>query len=295
MAKIPLKTRKSIKAALEKAEAHTKKASQAFGKELSFVDNTTELYEKLQAYGRSEDNLFNLGDEITPYVEQFAKVLIEFCKNVDNKEQLEVELTTGKFGVRIDPREKVEGENLESRWWVLEDGVLWMETTLSYFGPSYVSYYSLSRLQDGLGKGDSMPLNTRKSLKEGQTKIDKAMKEASKLFGKDLSWVDNYQEIFDKLKAAERSESYLFSLGDEIAAYADRVAVVFKDFCKDQDNKEALEEVLTSGKIGIKFVEENPEKWWQIDDGVLWLATSKSYFGTSYLSYYSCDRLERIL
>jgi len=286
MAKLPLKTRKSIKTAIEKAEASMKKASAAFGKELSLVDNTSELYEKLVAASWSESQLFEIGDSFGPYFEQFAKTMTEFCKNPDNKEQLEVELTTGKVGVRL-------VENNE-KWWVLDEGVLWMEASSYQFGTSYLTNYDVARLANILGKADSMPLNTRKSIKDAQAKIDKAIAAASKSFGKELSWVDNYQELYDKLKKESWQDSNLFELGNYVVYYPEQLAKTFEKFCKDTDNREALEEVLTSGKVGVRLVETN-EKWWSLVDGCLWMDAVAYQFGSSYISNYDAEKLERIL
>jgi len=230
--------------------------------------------------------LFELGDHFHPYFEQFSKTIAEFCKSPDNKEQLEVELTTGKIGVRI------VAEN--DKWWKIEDGVLWMESSIYQFGTSYLSTYDAARLASILGKADSMPLNTRKSLKDAQGKVDKAMQAASKSFGKELSWVDNYQEIFDKLKTSGWTDSNLFELGNYIVYYPEQLAKTFEKFCKDNDNREALEEVLTSGKVGVRLVEAN-EKWWNIQDGCLWMESTIYQFGSSYIGTYDTDRLERIL
>jgi len=288
MSKIPLKTRKSIKAALDAADQHSKKASSAFGKELTFVDNTSELFEKLQAAGKSEDWLFNMGGVLATYLEQFSKVMQEFCKNTSNKEQLEAELTTGKFGVKITDTDTNE-------YWRLEEGTLWMLTTTGYFG-SYLSYFDLERICKILGKSDAMPLNTRKNLQEVSKQVEKHTAEASKLFGKELNWVDNYQELYDKLKSAGKSEEYLWTFGNGVVDYSKQLVTAFTAFCKDQDNKEALEEVLTSGKVGVKICDANKstDDYWVIEDGTLWMETKPGYFG-SYISYFDSERLERKL
>jgi len=288
MAKIPLKTRKSIKAALEAAEQHSKKASSVFGKELTFVDNTAELFEKLQAAGKSEDYLFDMGTVVATYLEQFSKTMQEFCKNASNKEQLEAELTTGKFGVKLTDTDTNE-------YWRIEDGTLWMLTTCGYFG-SYLSYFDIDRLCKILGKSDAMPLNTRKNLADNQKKIEANVQAASKLFGKELSWVDNYQEIYDKLKTYGKTEDYLWTFGDGLTEYSKQLVTAFTIFCKDADNKEALEEVLTAGKVGVKLCDQNKstDDYWVIEDGTLWMETKPGYYA-SYISYFDSDRLEKKL
>jgi len=282
MSKIPLKTRKSIKTALEAAAGPVKKASEAFGKELTFVDNTSELFEQLQASGKGEDWLFNLGGVLVPYADQFAKAITAFCANADNKEQLEAELTTGKFGVRLAAADK------EDVYWCLEEGTLWMETKAGWFG-SYMDYYDADRLAKKLGKGDSMPLNTRKSLKQAQPVIDKHVQQASKAFGKELTWVDNYQELFDKLKANGKGDDYLWSLGEPLEKYAEQIAKGLTEFCKNNDNKEQLEAELTTGKVGVRLVDGDDE-YWRLENGTLWMETKPGWFG-SYLDYYDAPRL----
>jgi len=285
MSKIPLKTRKSIKEALGKAEAHAKKASAAFGKELTFEDNTSELFEKLQADGKGEDWLFELGTRLTEYIEQFSKSIVDFCKDNSNKEQLEAELTTGKFGVMITDSDTNE-------YWRIENGTLWMLTTCSYFG-SYLNYFDVERLAKILGKADSMPLNTRKSLSNAAKDITKCVQNASKAFGKELTFVDNYQEIYDELKTSGKSEDYLWTIGDPLKEYTQQMEKTIVEFCKNAENKEQLETELTTGKIGVKIGSDS-DKYWFLEDGILWMYTQPSYFG-SYLNYFDVERLCGIL
>jgi len=141
--------------------------------------------------------LWTFGTPLSEYAKQFEKMMVEFCKNIDNKEQLETELTTGKVGVLFD---KAEGD----RYWIIEDGTLWMGTKPNQFG-NYLSYFDADRLSKQLGKGDAMPLNSRKNLKAANEKITKYLNDTSKIFGQTLTWVDNAQEIFDGLKAAKKN------------------------------------------------------------------------------------------
>jgi len=283
---MPLNTRKSLKAAQVNIDKSMQQISKAYGKEVTFIDNYQEIFNKLKTGGRAIDYLFNLGDDLKEYAKQLEKILAEFFKNSDNKEQLETELTTGKIGIKF-------LDEPPSNWWTMEDGTLFMETSTNYYGSNYLSYYSVDRLCRILGKNDSMPLNTRKSLKAADVKIKKHMQDASKLYGKELQFVDNFQEIYDKLKAAGRNTDYLFNFGDDLSEYARQCVTCFTQFCKDKDNVEALEEVLTSGKIGVRF--GGDDEYWVIDDGVLWMTATNNRFGTSYLSYYNSDRLEKKL
>jgi len=284
MSKIPLKTRKSIKTAFEAIEATVKKASAIFGKDLTFIDNTPELFEKLQAAGKSEDWLFELGTHVSKYADQLLKTMAEFSKSEENKEQLQAELTSGKVGVLIVP------SNKSDVYWGIEDGTLWMETKEGWFG-SYMDYYNTENLASKLGKNDSMPLNTRKSLKSVAAKIDEAVRDASKAFGKELVWVDNYQELFDKLKKSGKSDDWLWNLGVPLLTYPQKAAKTLAEFCKDSDNREQLEGELSSGKFGVRLVESSKsDVYWAIEDGVLWMETKEGWFG-SYIDYYNAENL----
>jgi len=202
---------------------------------------------------------------------------------------LETELTTGKVGLAFDTAET------EQNFWIISDGTLSMGTKPNYFG-SYMSYYDSDRLCKILGKNDSMPLNTRKSLRAANEKITKFLTDASKLFGQTLTWVDTHQDIYDGLKAAGKTQDFLFTIGDTISEYAKALSLAFTKFCKDNDNKEALQEVLTSGKIGLRFADpaKTADEFWVLADGVLWMEAKPNYFG-SYMSYYDSDRLEKML
>jgi len=284
MAKIPLKTRKSIKAAFDAMGPIISKASVLFGKELTFIDNTPELFEKLQASGKSEDWLFELGTHVSKYADQLVKALTEFCKDEDNKEQLQAELSSGKVGVHIVPNTQ------NDVYWNIEDGTLWFETKEGWFG-SYMDAYSAECLTQKLGKNDAMALNTRKSLKASQPEIDKAMREASTVFGKELVWIDNFQELYDRLKKANKSDDWLWKLGEPIKNYPKKAALTLSEFCKDLDNKEQLEAELSSGKIGVRIVDNSKnDVYWSIEDGVLWMETKEGWFG-SYMDAYSNEAL----
>jgi len=283
-----LNTRKSLKAIQREIDQAMREASSAFGKELVWVDNFQELYDVLKKASKSDDWLWKLGEPILNYPKKAAKTLAEFCKDLDNKEQLEAELSSGKIGVRIVASSK------NDVYWNLEDGVLWMETKESWFG-SYMDAYSSECLGTKLGKSDSMPLNTRKSLKAIQPKIDALLQEASKAFGKELQWIDNYQELYDILKKSGKSEDWLWKLGEPVLNYPTQLSKALSQFCKDADNREALEEVLTTGKVGVRIVDSSKQDvYWFIEEGTLWMETKESWFG-SYLDAYNSDLLEKKL
>jgi len=86
----------------------------------------------------------------------------------------------------------------------------------------------------------------------------------------------------------------LFAFGDPLAEYAKQLLAAFTKFCKDNDNKEALQEVLTAGRVGVRFSAKETDDYWVLEDGALWMETKPNQFG-NYLSYYDSDRLEKKL
>jgi len=181
-------------------------ANKAFGKQLTWIDNYQELHDELKKAGKNQDYLWTFGTPLAEYAKQFEKMMVEFCKNSDNKEQLEAEFTTGQVGTKFNTE-------LAERYWGVDDGTLWMYTDPKQFG-NYLSYFDSDRLCKQLGKNDSMPLNTRKSLKASQVIIDKSMVGANKAFGKQLTWIDNYQELHDELKKSRKKSGLLVDFWD---------------------------------------------------------------------------------
>jgi len=285
---MPLNTRKSLKAAQHAIDQSMRDASAIFGKELVWIDNFQELYDLLKKANKSDDWLWKIGEPLQNYPQRAATTLAEFCKDLDNKEQLEAELSSGKIGVRIVASSK------NDEYWCIEDGVLWMETKEGWFG-GYMDSYNNACLATKLGKSDSMPLNTRKSLKSVQPKIDALLKTVSTAFGKELQWVDNYQELYDLLKKANKSDDWLWKMGEPLLNYPTQLSKAMAQFCKDADNKEALEEVLTTGKIGVRIVDHSKnDLYWCIEEGTLWMETKEGWFG-GYMDSYSSDLLEKKL
>jgi len=152
-----------------------------------------------------------------------------------------------------------------------------MGTKPSFYG-SYISSYDTTKLCNELGASDPMPLNTRKSLKAAQLLIDKSIAVASKAFGKQLTWVDNYQEFYDELKAAKKTQDYLWTIGDTIKVYAKQFETAMVEFCKNTDNKEQLESELTTAKVGVTWNKEEKDRYWILDEGTLWMGTKTNFF-----------------
>jgi len=283
---MPLNTRKNLKTNAPAILKSAQGCSKAFGREVTWVDNNQDIYDALKSAGKSQDFLWTFGNQLKEYAGQAEKAFVEFCKNADNKAQLEIELTAGKVGVKITSE--------SDRYWVLEDGTLWMYTQAGYYG-SYLNYFDVDRLCEILGTSDPMPLNSRKNLSASKIVCTKNMAEASKLFGKELQLVDNFQESFDALKNSGKSTDYMYTWAKPLEEYTKQLVTAFQKFCKDADNKEALEEVLTAGKFGVRVIDNSKnDEYWVIEDGVLWMETKPGYWG-SYINYYDSERLEKKL
>jgi len=98
-----------------------------------------------------------------------------------------------------------------------------------------------------------------------------------------------------KLKKSGKSEDWLWKFGDVLVVYPTQLAKAFAIFCKDADNKEALEEVITTGKVGVRIVDSSKsDVYWAIEEGVLWMETKEGWFG-SYMDYYNAESLEKKL
>jgi len=84
-------------------------------------------------------------------------------------------------------------------------------------------------------------------------------------------------------------------LGEPLLNYPTQLSKAMAQFCKDADNKEALEEVLTTGKIGVRIVDNSKnDVYWFIEEGTLWMETKEGWFG-GYMDSYSSDLLEKKL
>jgi len=242
----------------------------------------------LKAANKSDDELATLGDNFHNYAKQFDKEFTTFCKNDDNKEQLQTELTSGKIAVRI------VGDDKEDVYWVIEEGTLWMETKARYWN-SWLSSFTVELLEKKLGAEDPQPLVTRKNVKAAKVKQDATMTKVNAVFGKELAWVDNVQELYDTLKKSGKSVSDLYTIGDNINSYTDQLLKEFTTFCKDADNKEALDEELSAGQVGVRIVDDSKEdKYWVLEDGTLWMETKARYWN-SWLSSFTAEVLEKIL
>jgi len=169
---------------------------------------------------------------------------------------------------------------------------LWLETKSNIWG-SWLTEFNSDRIEKILGRGDPQPLITRKNVKKTRIAIDNTMNKVKAVFGAELSWAENTQELYETLKTAGKSENDLYKLGDQIVLYVNQFNTEIAKFCKDKDNKEALQEVLSAGQVGIRIVSSGPKKW-IIEDGALWMETTTNVWG-SWITEFNAPELEKIL
>jgi hypothetical protein len=281
---VPLITKKNLKKANATITGVITKLSKVYGSDLIWVDNNQEIYEGLKSSGKSDNDLYKLGDVIVAYVNQFNTEFTKFLKDPDNKEQIQIELSSGQVGVRLTDK--------NDEYFALVDGALWLETKSNIWG-SWLTEFNSDRIEKILGRGDPQPLITRKNVKKTRIAIDNTMNKVKAVFGAELSWAENTQELYETLKTAGKSENDLYKLGDQIVLYVNQFNTEIAKFCKDKDNKEALQEVLSAGQVGIRIVSSGPKKW-IIEDGALWMETTTNVWG-SWITEFNAPELEKIL
>jgi len=137
--KLTLAARKNLNSAMPQIAEHMKRASTAYGTELTFdTDGLAALYSHVGT--RAGDDF---GDKVVVYVKQFADTFSEFVKNPDNKEAIQDALKTNKIGFYPD------SDSATDTYWVWKEGSLRMQIKASYFG-SWHSYFGTSQLEKTL-------------------------------------------------------------------------------------------------------------------------------------------------
>jgi hypothetical protein len=280
MSKLPLKTRKSLKDALVVIEANVAKAAKVYGGDIVWEDPSEAIYEALTTYGKTAEQLFTIGDNFKQYVDQFVKEITVFCKDEDNKEQLTTEWSTGILSLRVTD---------DAVPFRLEDGKLIMETKANYWC-SYLTEFTAGALEKILGLNDPMPLIVKKNVKKNQKLIEGKMAKVSKVYGQELTWADNAQDLYEARKNYGASESDHYTLGDAILLYVNQLESQMTAFCKDADNLEALKDELAGGQVGVRIKDDASDKAWVIEDGNLWMETKANYW-KSYLTEFSAPKL----
>jgi len=122
---------KNLNAALPAIAKSMEAASKAFGRTLTWTDNYNELC-KLIAKGTAAD----FGDQLQKYPATLAEVLTEFCKDADNLEALQEALSANTVTLRL----------TEDKYFSIENGVLYMDISPSYWG-SYLNYFNAASLE----------------------------------------------------------------------------------------------------------------------------------------------------
>jgi len=260
------------------------KISNLYGVTISWEDPSEAIYEGLKTYGKNDEQLYNLGNELKNYVDQFVKELTIFLKVEDNKLQLQEEWTTAVLTVRIET---------DTKPFRLQDGKLFMETKPNYWN-NYLTEFTCLNLEKILGLSDPMTLITKKNLKKNEKPIETAMAKISSVFGQELTWANNSQEIYEARITYGQPIENLYILGDHILSYVKQAEKEFIAFCKSADNKEALQEVLTGSTVGVRITDTPSAKSWIIEDGNLWMETRNNYWN-NYLTEFTAAKLESIL
>jgi len=132
----PLITRKNYEKAKPSYEACFNKMSFAFGRTLVFVDTFEEIY-AARKDKISEADLYNLASQVLNYLKQCETELIKFCKSADNLEALQDALSGDQIGIRLGTDNK----------WIIENGVLWMETNYNYWNSYLNSTFTSENLE----------------------------------------------------------------------------------------------------------------------------------------------------
>jgi len=115
------------------------KISKTYGQELTWADNSQEIYDARKSYGASDSDNYTLGDAILLYVNQLEKEMTAICKDKDTLEALKDEIAGAQVGVRIK-------DDASDKSWAIDSGNLWMETKNNYW-KSYLSEFTASKLE----------------------------------------------------------------------------------------------------------------------------------------------------
>jgi len=131
----------------------------------------------------------------------------------------------------------------------------------------------------------SIPLKTRKVIKDVLPQIEAELQKASASTGVTLSWDDNTAEIYTALESAGEN------IGKIIEYFQAFSAAVAKIVAEDELSKQALETVLNNagGKIVLRIIPNSAEdSYFNFSDAGLFIDVKPSYWG-SWLSYYNAE------
>lgn len=134
--KMPLEVRRKIIGAIPEVNTHIKRASDAYGAELTWeVD-----YGKLVNF-IGVDKAKSLDSSLAAYAKQFADTFSEFVKaDPDNKEAIQEAFTANIVGFDY------ADSSASDKYWTWQDGKLLMQVKASYWG-SWLSYFNTANLE----------------------------------------------------------------------------------------------------------------------------------------------------
>jgi len=290
--KMTLTQKKDVKAGDATIAECMEKISKLMGETFVWDNQIEDVFRGLQK--TKPDMLDKAGSTTASYANQFVTLFTEFSKDQDNKDQLKKEVPENKLSFRI--QEKVE-DGPEVPELAVDGGICYMVSTAQYFG-SWLSSKNSEKLCEILGTKDPMPLNTRKNIRDNMVNVNKNMAAAAKIVGKPVVWKCDPQNIFDRqISESKANRKDLFTkIGNGLTEYSKQMLLVLTEFCKNEDNKEALLDEFSGPElvVGVKIVNSGDEKVYFVkEDGVLYMNASSQYYG-SWLSSHSVAEFEKI-
>jgi len=274
---IPLANRKAIKEAVVKAEAHVKKAGEAIGETLVFTDNTADIWAAL-----TETQQPWLQTNFDKYYEYLINTCTDFAKDPVRLEALKaaVQKVGGKVLLLVRP-----DDSGPDRFWSFRDDAWCIDVRRAKFAVSLFDHKAdnLEKVMEVDFQGIKLPLKVVRNFKTGIAEVREHTKRASAACGKELTWIeDNYAQLYLHVDPKSRIDEF----GLRMAPYAKQLADTLTEFCKNADNKEALNDALKSNKVGF-YLEPNNGKAkpfiWK--DGSLLLEIRPSYWGISHYEF----------
>jgi len=298
---IPLATKKALKESIPKVEELVAKAGGALGVTLTFDDNTADLFAALDAPVKGGRKGAELPKGLEVHAAWFPKLFEAFAEDPSRKEALTQILDGcgGKVGFTAHPTDPPPAHY---DW---SGGVFRIVVWIGYWGndghyPSKFSPDQLEKLIKVPYQGiDSLPLAVKKALVAKEPLIVGHMSRASTALGKEVTWDVDYADLF--ANCSKYRNFAISGLTPEwaniIEGYAKQVGDVFTTFCANADNKEALADAMSTGKVGFWFMgSDYQDKPWKMDTGRLGIGVAWNDFNkTSRIPGANAAALEKIL
>jgi len=249
---LPLKARKLIKEAAAGFEEKLAKVSAVTGVPLTFVDNLAELYAAVNEVDASKvDKLAGLHY----YADYMLEAFTELCKDEAGKEAAADILNSSGGKVKFIWRDASVS---------LTEYYLWDETAFQIELRSYsigcwsTSYNDVAIQKKATVKfgGGTVGFLHKKKFLDNVPKIEKAMKAVSDAYGSEIKWDPDYTQLWNWLVANGDKIVGQDNLGNNVFNYVEFISEKFIEFIKDPDNKEAIQEKLTTPRFGFKYLEK---------------------------------------